>query len=220
MQYPIHTHSFLSPLHRTALVAGYVRSVSPDWSTDDQVLSLMRCGVDRSDVWGDNITGAGGGRRGWQGLWRLLQEGDTIMVVSIDALGRNLGEIVENLDAIISNKLRLAVCAGGIAVHHSDMRMMPAILTSLVDYERRSVVERSQRRLEKAGASGAPIGRRAKLTADMLDAAISRTNAGECQAWIAADLGVHRNTLSRAIERRRTALRYVRRAAVSPPEAS
>lgn len=190
------------------ILVGYARVSSRDQSERRQVDELIRYGVDARDIWTDNASGKNMKRPGWQGLWRDIRAGDTVVVLALDRLGRNLVEVVTTVDAMRDRGVGLKVLNGDIDTSTPVGRLMLGIFASLAEYERTLIVERSQHGLDKARERGVIGGRKPTLTADVLDDAIKRVNGGETQQQVADSLKVHRNSLAKAMTKRRNALRY------------
>lgn len=78
-----------------AVVYGYVRVSSRDQNIDRQVLALREFGVEEENLVIDKVSGKDFDRPGYTNLLQKLNPGDTLVVKSIDRLGRNYDEILE-----------------------------------------------------------------------------------------------------------------------------
>ena len=74
---------------------GYVRCSSQMQNDDRQVFALWDAGITSDRMFIDFKTGKDFDRPSWLKLVDTLREGDTLMVQSIDRLGRNYSEILE-----------------------------------------------------------------------------------------------------------------------------
>lgn len=74
---------------------GYARVSTKDQNLDRQLDALRRFPVAEECIVTDTATGANFERTGYLGLVQRLQEGDVLVVKSIDRLDRNYGEILE-----------------------------------------------------------------------------------------------------------------------------
>lgn len=72
------------------IMYGYVRVSSDTQSPNRQVQELMKYGVNERNIIIDVCTGVNFRRNGYNALYNvLLKEGDTLVITSIDRLGRN-----------------------------------------------------------------------------------------------------------------------------------
>ena len=74
---------------------GYARVSSKDQKLDRQIDALMACGLEDKDIFVEKQSGRDFCRREYERLARRLKPGDTVFVLSIDRLGRNYQEIIE-----------------------------------------------------------------------------------------------------------------------------
>lgn len=80
---------------------GYVRVSSKDQNVDRQVAALKMVGLRTTQLYIDYQSGKDFNRPHYQKLIRVMQKGDTLYVKSIDRLGRNYDEIIEQWHYII-----------------------------------------------------------------------------------------------------------------------
>lgn len=74
---------------------GYVRISSKDQDPDRQMDALLELGVDKNNIYIDRISGKDFNRPAYKKLIRNLKKGDLIFIKSIDRLGRNYAEILD-----------------------------------------------------------------------------------------------------------------------------
>ena len=74
---------------------GYIRVSSRDQNPDRQYLALENAEVNRKNIFIDKISGHDFSRPSYRKMIRKLKKGDVLVVKSIDRLGRNYGEILE-----------------------------------------------------------------------------------------------------------------------------
>ena len=74
---------------------GYIRVSSKDQNPDRQILALKQCNIKEKDIFLDKLSGKNFERPQYLRLLRCLKKGDLLIVKSIDRLGRNYGEILE-----------------------------------------------------------------------------------------------------------------------------
>lgn len=71
----------------------YARVSSTDQSLSRQLLVAKELGIDERDIYTDKASGKNFNREGYKNLINNLREGDTVVVYSIDRLGRNYTDI-------------------------------------------------------------------------------------------------------------------------------
>lgn len=74
---------------------GYIRVSAKDQNPDRQLIALRECGVREKDIFLDKMSGKDFERPQYMKLLKRLKRGDLLVVKSIDRLGRNYGEILE-----------------------------------------------------------------------------------------------------------------------------
>ena len=76
-------------------IYGYVRVSSIDQNEDRQMIAMKEAGVLRRDIFMDKMSGKDFNRQEYKKLVSRVKRQDTIMILSIDRLGRNYEEILE-----------------------------------------------------------------------------------------------------------------------------
>lgn len=152
-----------------ATVYGYARVSSRDQNLDRQLDALAAGGVERAHVYADHASGKDFERPEYRKLVRRLREGDTLVVLSIDRLGRNYSEILDEWRLITKTK--------GAAVVVLDMPLLDTrerqgdvtatliadIVLQLLSYvaqvERENIRQRQAEGIAAAQARGVRFGR-------------------------------------------------------------
>lgn len=83
---------------------GYVRVSSRDQNEARQLLAMRQFGVAEERVYRDKQSGKDFNRPQYRRLVRRLKAGDTLVVASIDRLGRNYREILEQWRVLTREK--------------------------------------------------------------------------------------------------------------------
>ena len=83
---------------------GYIRVSSKDQNEDRQRIAMHDAGVDEQHIFMDKQSGKDFDRPGWRRVLRKLKPGDTLIVKSIDRLGRNYDEILDQWRFITKEK--------------------------------------------------------------------------------------------------------------------
>ena len=74
---------------------GYARVSSKEQNLDRQLDALAEFGLDKGQIFSDKACAKDFNRPQWKRLMRRLQPDDVLVVKSIDRLGRNYDEIID-----------------------------------------------------------------------------------------------------------------------------
>ncbi len=74
---------------------GYIRVSAKDQNPERQFIALKECGISMKNIYMDKMSGKDFSRPQYRKLLKRVKKGDLIVVKSIDRLGRNYGEILE-----------------------------------------------------------------------------------------------------------------------------
>lgn len=85
-------------------VYGYVRVSTKEQNEARQVIAMHEFGVDEQNVFIEKQSGKDFNRPQYKRLLRKLKAGDTLVIKSIDRLGRNYDEIIEQWRIITKEK--------------------------------------------------------------------------------------------------------------------
>lgn len=83
---------------------GYARVSTKDQNEQRQIIALERCGIARQDIYIDKQSGKDFNRKNYKRLKKRIKAGDAIVIKSIDRLGRNYDEILEEWRTITKDK--------------------------------------------------------------------------------------------------------------------
>jgi len=186
---------------------GYVRVSSRDQNEDRQMTAMTQFGVPPSCVIIDKQSGKDFVRKGYCKLIRKIKPGDTIVVKSIDRLGRDYDEILEQWRIITKEK------AADIVV--LDMKLLDTrngrdllgtviadivlqLLSYVAETERANIRERQKEGIEAAKARGVQFGRPKMDKPENFGEIEKKINSGELSIRTAANiLGISHPTLSK-----------------------
>ena len=183
---------------------GYVRVSTKEQNLDRQLHAMRVFGVSEARVYQDKLSGKDFERPAYRRLLKKLKPGDTLVIKSIDRLGRNYEEILEQWRIITKEK--------GAAVVVLDMPLLDTrqgrdltgtliadIVLQLLSYvaqtEREFIRQRQAEGIAAAKARGEHLGRRPKEKPDDYPAIYDLWQSGELSARGAATrLGVNHKT--------------------------
>jgi DNA invertase Pin-like site-specific DNA recombinase len=193
--------AFGTTLTATGTQLGYARVSTGHQSLDQQVDAPTAAGVEPSRVYSDRLSGTST-RKQRPGLAALLdyaREGDAIVVVGIDRLGRNAAEVMTTIRELGERGIVLRSLREGIDTANATGRMVAGVLASLAELELELGRERRAAARDARRARGQSIGRPKVLDTSKAGLARRMRASGESAGTIAATLGVSRATVYRVL---------------------
>ncbi|MFL0276558.1 recombinase family protein [Mycobacterium sp. SMC-19] len=190
-----------SVLVATGAVLGYARVSTGHQSLDQQVDALAAAGVDGDRLYSDRLSGTSTReqRPGLAALMDYAREGDAIVVVGIDRLGRNAAEVMTTIRELGERGIVLRSLREGIDTSNAAGRMVAGVLASLAELELELGRERRAAAREARRARGQSIGRPKALDESQAALAQRMHVSGEPVNTIATTLGVSRATVYRVL---------------------
>ncbi|KHE74181.1 resolvase [Kocuria marina] len=181
---------------------GYARVSTRSQGADRQVTDLLKAGVRRDDLYLDHgVSGARASRPGFEQAVGALQEGDTLVVTTLDRLGRSTQNMLELAESLREKSVGLRVLnLGGGQVDTSTPMgsMVFTVLAALAQMELEIKRERVTDSVTKRRAAGGDLGgRREKFTNSQIRSAQRLIDAGQPVSQVARDMGMSRATLYR-----------------------
>jgi DNA invertase Pin-like site-specific DNA recombinase len=193
---------------------GYARVSTRGQDFDHQQADLLAAGVRRDDLYIDHgVSGARASRPEFDRAIGALHAGDTLVITTLDRLGRSTANMLGLADRLRGLDVSLRVLnLGGDAVDTSTPigSMLFTVMAALAQMELDIKRERITDSVSKRRAAGLDLGgRREKFTRSQLEKARKLIDAGEPATHVARDLGMSRATLYRRLNQLE--------AAVTPP---
>lgn len=152
----------------SAQVYGYVRVSTKEQNEDRQVIALKEFGIQNKKIYMDKQSGKDFNRPQYKRLIRKLKVGDTLVIKSIDRLGRNYDEILEQW-RIITKKMQVAIVVLDMPLldtrRENDLTgtFISDIVLQLLSYvaqtERENIRKRQKEGIAAAKARGVHMGR-------------------------------------------------------------
>lgn len=184
---------------------GYARVSTKAQDTDRQVIDLLNAGVRRDDLYVDHgVSGAKSSRAELDKAMGALHDGDTLVVTTLDRLGRstvNMLKLAEEIRATGSGLRVLNLGGGDVDTSTPIGAMVFTVMAALGQMELEIKRERITDSVSKRRAAGKDLGgRKEKFTDRQIRNAASLIESGEPAAQVARDLGMSRATLYRRME--------------------
>ena len=183
---------------------GYIRVSSKDQNEERQMIAMREFGIEERFVYLDKQSGKDFNRPQYRKLIRKLRPGDTLVVKSIDRLGRNYDEILEQW-RMITKERRAAIVVLDIPLldtrQGKDLTgtLIADIVLQLLSYvaqtEREFIKQRQAEGIAAAKARGVKFGRRPIEKPDSFARYASEWKRGRISAReAAARMNVSHNT--------------------------
>lgn len=149
-------------------IYGYIRVSSKDQNEDRQLIALNEVGVERKNIYLDKKSGKDFDRPQYKKLLRKLKKDDLLYIKSIDRLGRNYEEILQQWRVLTKEK--------GIDIVVLDMPLLDTrrgkdlmgtflsdivlqVLSFVAENERTNIKQRQAEGIAAAKAKGVKFGR-------------------------------------------------------------
>ncbi|MFH5228576.1 recombinase family protein [Antrihabitans spumae] len=176
---------------------GYARVSTTKQHLEQQIDALTAAGVDR--IFSDKQSGRTQDRDGLKELLEYAREGDTVVVVALDRLGRSMSGIIETIQDLRKRGINLRSLREGVDFSTPTGKMVASIFAALAEYEVDLKAERATAAREAAAARGLHTGRPRSLTNDQVALAKRMRESGEPVRLICDTLKVSRATLYRSL---------------------
>ena len=139
---------------------GYARVSTHDQNLDLQIDALLKAGCERSNIFVDKISGVKSERPGLNQCMETLQESNVLIVWRLDRLGRSMSHLVSIIETLKSKSIGFrSLCDGAINTTTASGELIFNIFSSMAQFERRLIQERTQAGLASARARGRTGGR-------------------------------------------------------------
>lgn len=151
-------------------VYGYVRVSTKEQNEDRQMIALKEFLVPRECIYMDKLSGKDFNRPQYQRMLKRLRPGNTVVVKSIDRLGRNYEDILEQWRIITKEKKADIVvldmplldtrCKGKDLTGMFVSDLVLQILSYVAQIERENIRQRQAEGIAAAKAKGVKFGRK------------------------------------------------------------
>lgn len=144
-----------------AKLVGYVRVSTQDQEVNLQVDALSKAGCAENMIFIDKISGAKSERPGLKKCLDNLTSGDTLLVWRLDRLGRSMAHLVQLIEDLYQKGIGfISLSDGSIDTTTASGELIFHIFSSLAQFERRLIQERTRAGLSAARARGKKGGRK------------------------------------------------------------
>lgn len=139
---------------------GYARVSTDEQNLDLQIDALIEAGCSKNEIFKDKISGAKSERPGLNQCMEILAKGDVLVVWRLDRLGRSMVHLVSLIETLREKGVGFkSLCDGAIDTTTASGELVFNIFSSMAQFERRLIQERTQAGLLAARARGRKGGR-------------------------------------------------------------
>jgi DNA invertase Pin-like site-specific DNA recombinase len=184
----------------SGLELGYARVSTTRQSLERQLDALSNQGIPDDRLFVDKKTGATTDREGLQKLLAYARAGDTIVVHTLDRLGRNLREVLNLAHDLAEKGIGFRTLADPLPISTTDEgmgRLAFLLLALFAEMERTFTAERAAHARAVAEAHGRQPGRPVAHPADKIEYARLLRGQGKSYGEISAKTGIPRASLHR-----------------------
>ncbi len=177
---------------------GYARVSTEEQSLDLQIDALTKAGCDQ--IFKDHgVSGVAPKRPGLEQALATLEPGDILVVWRLDRLARSMKDLLGTVQALHEREVGFQSICEHIDISSAFGELILHVLSAVVHFERRLIVERTEAGMRAAKARGVKFGRRRAIDEEMLLGAIEQRKTGVPIPEIALSLRVGRSTLYRCL---------------------
>ena len=195
------------------VVYGYARVSTREQHEDRQLIALRQWGVEEKNIYLDKISGKDFNRPQYRRLVRKLKPGDILVVKSIDRLGRNYNEIIEQwqqitkqkqVDIVVLDMPLLDTRQGKDLIGTLIADIVLQLLSYVAQTEREFIRMRQAEGIAAAKERGVRFGPKPEDKPEMFESCKERWERGEISARKAAQmLQVSHNTFLKWVKEER-----------------
>lgn len=174
---------------------GYVRVSTREQNEDRQIIALYQVGVLERNIYIDKQSGKDFIRPQYQKLSRKMKKGDLLYIKSIDRLGRNYDEILQQwqfltkekcIDIVVLDMPLLDTRRGKDLMGTFLSDIVLQVLSFVAENERTNIRQRQAEGIAAAKARGVQFGRPPKELPPNFQSVYTRWEAGEITGVTAA----------------------------------
>lgn len=179
---------------------GYARVSTTKQHLDRQIDAILKVGVPMERLYVDKRTGSNVDREGLKKLISYVRPGDTIVVYTLDRLGRNLREVLNVAHDLEQRGVGVRSLADPLPIDTRSTgmgRIAFMLLALFAEMERVFTAERAAHARAVAQAQGRNIGRPMAHSAAQREHAQLLRDRGESLTQIAAKTGIPKSSLRR-----------------------
>ena len=146
-------------------------------SLDNQINTLRKAGC--SKVFSEVVSGANSKRKELTQVLSTLNRGDTLIITTIDRLGRSLKDLISIINALQSKKIKFQSIKEQMDTSTDTGMLMFNMMGSIAEFERSLINRRIYEGVKRAKAQGKYKGRKHVAEKDIRQEYIEMMNSGK-----------------------------------------
>lgn len=178
-------------------VIGYVRVSTSDQNVENQKQQIADAGYSVTRWFSDEtVSGAvkAAERPGFSSLLTYVREGDTLVVVGIDRLGRNTIDVLSTVEMLQAKGVKVVSLREEFDLSTSVGKMMLTMMAGLASLEKDLIAERRTAGIKRAQSEGVHCGRPVKATSVQVQELLAQ---GHSPAQVQEQLQISKATFYR-----------------------
>ncbi|VFA96215.1 recombinase family protein [Nocardia farcinica] len=184
----------LDPIGGGGALIGYARVSTKGQLLDRQIHALTDAGCQR--IFTDKQSGRNADRDGLRQCLDYMRPGDTLVVPSLDRLGRSLQDLVSIVAGLRRREIGFRSLHEALDTTTPGGRLVFHVFAALAEFIRELIVQGTTEGLAAARARGTRLGRPPAMTAEQIrQARALLTRPDETVSSVARLLGVSRSTI-------------------------
>lgn len=177
------------------MMIGYARVSKTDQNLALQIDALEKAGCQK--IYTDKASGRSYANPGLQKAKRVLKRGDTLLVWSLDRLGRTMKGLIDLTNLLNNKGVKLKFVIEQLDTSTPDGRFIFNVKAATAVYELERNVQRTMAGLAVARAEGRVGGRKRIMTSEKCERAKSLLESGMLAKQVAQSLGVSTTSVYR-----------------------
>lgn len=178
-------------------IIGYVRVSTNEQTVENQKQQIAEAGYQVSKWYTDEATSGSvkaAERKGFGDLLAYIREGDTLIVVGIDRLGRNTIDVLSTVEALQAKGVKVISLREGFDLSTPVGKAMLTMMAGLASLEKDLIAERRTAGIKRAQNDGIHCGRPHKATAEDVQLLLEK---GMAPKDVMAELSISKATFYR-----------------------
>lgn len=139
---------------------GYARVSTEEQNLNLQIDALIASGCNKNNIFKDKVSGTKTERPGLSQCLEKLSSGDVLVVWRLDRLGRSMVHLISIIETLREKNVGFkSICDGAIDTTTASGELVFNIFSSMAQFEKRLIQERTRAGLNAARARGRKGGR-------------------------------------------------------------
>ncbi|MBN4062911.1 recombinase family protein [Alkaliphilus sp. AH-315-G20] len=181
------------------MIFGYARVSTAEQKLDLQIDALLKYGIDERNIFSEVASGSKNERVKLHELLVYVKSGDTIVVWKLDRIGRSTKHLVDMMTFFEEKKVNFVSLNENFDTSTATGKLVFNIFSSLAQFERDLIIERTNAGLVSARARGR-VGGRPKVDKEKISLAMKMYQDGKYTVReIVKASGVSKATLYRNV---------------------